>query len=188
MPQSATFMADVPEANGTTMTMAITVEGDKVVAFTTDGVKDEAYFKGTQKDGTMTLTSMYGDTLKASFNGTVVSGTVLMNESNSVPTKFKAASVPAPAGIYTAAHDNMRATWVVRPDHTLTGVMNNSAPGDHKITDAIMAQNQAFMDQVRQMRVNLQLHQAPPMTYGTWTTRMGGTTMNAVRVTGDMSF
>ena len=32
MPPSATFLADVPEPNGPTMTMAVTVEGDQVVA------------------------------------------------------------------------------------------------------------------------------------------------------------
>ena len=70
MPPSATFLADVPEPNGPTMTMAVTVEGDQVVAYATNGTNDEAYFFGTQKDGQMDLMSMYGDNLKASFDGT----------------------------------------------------------------------------------------------------------------------
>jgi hypothetical protein len=90
--------------------------------------------------------------------------------------------------MYTAAHNNSRVTWVVRPDHTITGVMDNSAPGDHNVTDAIMAHDQAFKDQVRQLRQNRQLQQAPQMTYGTWSMHMGTAPMNAVRITGDMSF
>jgi hypothetical protein len=188
MPSPATFMADVPEKNGETMTMAVTVEGEKVVAYATNGTNDEAYFFGTQKDGHMELMSMYGDNLKASFGGGTLTGEVTMNEPNITPVKFAASSVAAPAGLYTATHDTARATWVVRPDHTMTGVMDNSAPGDHKVTDAIMARDQAFKDNVRQMRLDRQLQQAPHMTYGTWSMPMGGSTVTAVRVTGTMSF
>jgi hypothetical protein len=188
MPSSATFIADVPEEGGETMTMAITVEGEKVVAYATNGTDDESYFVGTQKNGQMDLMSMYGDNLKASFDGAKVNGEVAMNETGTAPVKFAASFVAAPAGLYTAAHDNMRATWVVRPDRTMTGVMDNSAPGDHKVTDAIAAREQAFKDKVRQMRLDRQLQQAPHMTYGTWSMQMDGSTVTAVRVTGDMSF
>jgi len=188
MPPSATFIADVPETNGATMTMAVTVEGDNVVAYATNGTNNEAYFFGTQKDGQMDLMSMYGDEVKASFDGTNVTGEMTMNETDAPPLKFAASSVAAPAGIYAATHDTARATWVVRPDHTMTGVMDNSAPGDHKVTDAAMAREQAFKDQVRQMRQDRPLQPAPPMTYGTWSMDMNGSTVTAVRVTGDMSF
>jgi hypothetical protein len=188
MPSSATFIADVPEKNGETMTMAITVEGEKVVAYATNGANDEAYFFGSQKDGQMDLMSMYGDNLKGSFDGGKLNGEVTMNEPNITPVKFAASSVAAPAGMYTATHDTARATWVVRPDHTMTGVMDNSAPGDHKVTDAIMSRDQAFKDKVREMRLNRQLQQAPQLTYGTWSMPMEGSTVTAVRVTGNMSF
>lgn len=188
MPPSATFIADVSENDGAIMTMAVTVEGEKVVAYATNGTNDEAYFFGTQTDGQMDLMSMYGDNLKASFDGATLNGAVTMNETDAKPMTFAATSVVAPAGLYTAAHDTARATWVVRPDHTMTGVMDNSAPGDHKVTDAIMARDQAFKDQVRQMRLDRQLQPAPQMTYGTWSMTMDGSTVTAVRVTGDMSF
>lgn len=191
MPPSATFLADVPETNGATMTMAVTVDGDNVVAYATNGTNgtnDEAYFFGTQRDGQMDLMSMYGDNLNPSFDGTTLTGAVTMNETDAAPLKFAASSVEAPAGMYTATHDTARATWVVGPDHTMTGVMDNSAPGDHKVTDAIMARQQEFKDKVRQMRQDRPLQPAPPMTYGTWSMDMDGPTVTAVRVTGDMSF
>lgn len=188
MPESATFIADMPEPDGKTMTMAIAVEGDKVVAYATNGTNDEAYFFGTEKDGQMDLMSMYGDNLKASFDGTKVDGEITMNQTNARPVKFAASSVAAPAGMYTATHGNARATWVVRPDHTMIGVMDNSAPGDHKVTDAIMAKEQQFKDSVRQMRLDRQLQHAPQMQMDTMESDMGGTMVRVTRVAGNMSF
>ncbi len=188
MPQSADFIADVKEPDGSTITMAITVEGDKVVAYATNGTNDEAYLFGTQKDGQMDLMSMYGDEVTASFDGSNINGEMSMNEEGATLQKFSATRVQAPAGMYTATHGTSRATWVVRPDNTMVGVMDNSAPGDHKVTDAIMAKEQQFKDSVRQMRLNRQLQQAPQMSAGTWSMNMGGTTVTATRVTGDMSF
>src|SRR3954453_16910650 len=101
MPPSATFIADVPENDGATMTMAVTVDGDNVVAYATNGTNDEAYFFGTQKDGQMDLMSMYGDNLNASFDGTKLDGEVTMNETDADPLKFAASAVAAPAGMYT---------------------------------------------------------------------------------------
>lgn len=189
MPAQATFIADMPAAPGALMTtMAITVEGDKVVAYATNGANDDAYFIGTQKDGRIDLDSMYADHLTASFDGQKVSGVITMNENGAAPEKFAASPVAAPAGIYTATHGTSRASWVVRPNHTMSGVMDNSAPGDHKVTDAIAAENQQFKDSVRQMRLGRQMQPAPLMTYGTWSMDMHGKTVTAVPVTGSMTF
>lgn len=81
-----------------------------------------------------------------------------------------------------------RASYVVRPDRTITGVMDNSAPGDHKVTDAVAMQQQQYRDQVRQMRLDQQMQQAPPMQYGTWTTVVHDVPVTATRVSGDMRF
>jgi hypothetical protein len=188
MPESATFIADMPEPDGKTMTMAIAVEGDKVVAYATNGTNDEAYFFGTQKDGQMDLMSMYGDNLKGSFDGSKVDGEITMNEIDARPVKFAASSVTAPAGMYTATHGNARATWVVRPDHTMVGVMDNSAPGDHKVTDAQMAREQQFKDRVRAMRLDRQMQQAPQVRMDTMEADMDGAMVHVTRVTGSASF
>lgn len=188
MPRTATYIADLPAGPGGTMTVAITVEGDKVVAYATNGGDDEAYFFGSHEHGRMSLMSMYADTIEASVTGTNIEGALTMNEKVTVPMKFAAAPVAAPAGIYTADHGGSRASWVVRPNRTMVGVMDNSAPGDHKVTDALAAQDQAFRDEVRQTRIDRQMRPAPQMTYGTWSSQMHGSTVTAVRVTGDMSF
>ena len=104
------------------------------------------------------------------------------------PHEFSAAAASAPAGIYTATMDGARASWVVRPDRTITGVMDNSAPGDHKVTDALAMQQQQYRDQVRQMRLDQQMQQAPPMQYGTWTTVIHDVPVTATPVSGAMRF
>ncbi len=188
MPASATFIADVPDQAGEPMTVAITAENEKVVAYATNGIDDDAYFFGTQRDGQMRLMSMYGDELTASFDGTEIDGEVTMNETDAKPLKFAALPVQAPAGMYTANVGTARATYVVRSNGTATGVMDNSAPGDHKVTDAIMQNELAFKDSVREMRLDRQTQQAPQLNTNTMKTDMGGQRVTAVRVTGDMSF
>ena len=139
MPETADFIAEVQKPDGSTMTMAIAVEGENVVAYATNGTNNETYFFGTQKDGQMELMSMYADEVKASFDGSNINGEMAMNDEGATVQKFTATRVEAPAGMYTAARDNSRATWIVRPNNTTVGVMDNSAPGDHKVTDAIEA-------------------------------------------------
>ena len=94
-PKSAHYIADMPMADGKTMTIGVAVEGDKIAAYACDGSKDEAWFFGTQKDGSLDITSKYQDTLKASFNGTAVVGQLKMND---VDYTFTAASVPVAVG------------------------------------------------------------------------------------------
>ena len=188
MPEMADFIAEVKKPNGSTMTMAIAVEGENVVAYATNGTNNEAYFFGTQKDGQMELMSMYADEIKASFDGSNINGEMAMNDEGATVQKFAATRVQAPAGMYTAARGNSRATWIVRPNNTTVGVMDNSAPGDHKVTDAIAAKDQAFKDSVRQKRLDRQLQQAPQLQMDTMEADMNGSMMPVTRVTGNMSF
>ncbi len=187
MPESANFIAEMPAPDGSTVTMAIAVEGENVVAYETNGTSDEAYFFGTQKDGQMELMSMYSDEVKASFDGTNISGEMMMNTQGATPQKFTASRVQAPAGIYTATHGSARATWVVRANSTTVGVMDNSAPGDHKVTDAQMAREQEFKDRVRQMRLDRQMQQAPQLQMADMEADMGGEMVKVVPVTGNMT-
>ena len=95
---AATFLADMPEPDGTTMTMAVTVEDGKAVAYATNGTDVDAYFFGTEANGKIDLMSMYADNITASFDGTKLSGEMAMNEKGAAPVNFTAASVAAPAG------------------------------------------------------------------------------------------
>ncbi len=188
MPAAATYVADMPGADGKAVTLAITVTGGEVAAYQTNGVDDDAWFFGTQKDGVMSLKSMFHDNLTASFDGNRVNGTLAMNEVGAAPHRFAAEPVVAPAGLYTADLGDARASWVVRPGHPTVGVMNNSAPGDHKVTDQIAADQQQFQDTVRQMRLERNMVPAPPMSPDTRMTVMHDKAVRAVLVTGDMTF
>ncbi|MCX2929730.1 hypothetical protein ORI20_05565 [Mycobacterium sp. CVI_P3] len=187
MPAEGTYIADMTSAGENPMTMAVTVDGDKVAAYATNGTDEEAWFFGTQTAGTMHLTSMYADRIDAVYDGSQLSGTVTMNDGGTSRT-FSAPAVAAPAGIYTATMGGTRASWVVRPNRTMMGVMDNSAPGDHKVTDQLAAEQQQYRDQVRQMRIDQQMRQAPPMRYGTWSATIDATPVTATRVTGGMRF
>lgn len=180
-PKSAHYIADMPMADGKTMTIGVAVEGEDVAAYACDGSSEEAWFFGTQKDGSLDITSKYQDTLKASFNGTGVVGELTMND---VKFQFDAASVAAPAGMYTAEADGIRASWVVRPGNTITGVQFKKS-NDSDVADLVLANEQKFRDQVRQRRLARQLQAAPPLEIGSWKSTINGVPVVAIIVNGD---
>lgn len=180
-PQSAHYIADIPMADGKTMTIGVAVEGDKVAAYACDGSSEEAWFFGTQKDGSLDITSKYQDTVKASLDGTDVAGELKMND---VQMAFRATPAPAPAGMYTAEADGIRASWVVRADNSITGVQFRKS-NDSDVADLVLANEQKFRDQVRQRRLARQLQQAPPLQFGTWKSTINGVPVVAIIVNGD---
>jgi hypothetical protein len=184
-PESGRYIADMPGQNGMTTTMAITVDGDNIAAYATNGTNDEAYFSGTEQNGLIDLTSKYQDHLTGAFDGTTVDGTLTMND---VARSFAAPAVAAPAGMYTTELGDARASWVVRPDHSMMGMQDRMSRRDDELIGQILQGQQDFQDQVRQMRVDRQMQPAPQLMYGTWHVDMNGTPMTAVPVTGNMTF
>lgn len=118
-PESARYMADMESADGQTMTIGISIDGSDVAAYACNGTDDEAWFFGSQNDGATELKSRFRDTLEAQFDGAVATGAVTMD---GVTFDFTANQVSGLAGMYTAESDGVRASWVVRPDGTATGV------------------------------------------------------------------
>ena len=98
-------------ADGKTMTIGISVDGDEVAAYACNGTDDEAWFFGNQTDGSIDIKSRFRDTLQAEFDGGNVDGDLNMN---GVAYQFTAKPVTGEAGMYTAALDGTRASWVVR--------------------------------------------------------------------------
>ena len=119
VPEAARYMADMESDDGQTMTIGLSVEGADVAAYACNGTDDEAWFFGGQTDGVTDLKSRFRDTLTAQFDGAVATGEVVMN---GVSFDFTANQVSGLAGMYTAESDGVRASWVVRPDGTATGV------------------------------------------------------------------
>jgi hypothetical protein len=185
MPQTATFVAQMPEQDGHAMTMAVTVQGDQVAAYACNGTDDEAWFFGSRKDGVMNLTSKFMDTMTATYNGAELTGTLTMDN---VPQPFSARLAAEPAGIYTAAMNGERASWIVMPDGQAMGIQNRTSRRDDELIGEILQQQQDFQDKVRQMRLDRQLQQAPQLNMNTMDAAMDGTMVKVTRVTGSTRF
>ena len=184
-PESGRYVADMPGQDGVTTTMAIIVDGDNVAAYATNGVDDEAYFSGTEENGSIDLTSTYQDHVTGVFDGATVNGTLTMDD---VTQSFAAPVVSSPAGMYTTELGDARASWVVRPDQTMVGTQDMMSRRDGEPIGEILPDQLDSQDDVQQMRVDRQLQPAPTMTYGTWQVDMNGTPMTAVPVTGNITF
>jgi hypothetical protein len=159
-PQSARYIADMKAADGKTMTIGISVDGADIAAYACNGTDDEAWFFGNQTDGKIDITSRFKDTLTASFDGTDVEGDLTMN---GTPYKFNAAPVSGVAGMYTAAVEGVRASWVVREDGSAIGVQFNGGVSGRDFEQAELQQlnEQQFRNGVRNKR---QLQQAQQIT------------------------
>lgn len=182
-PVSARYIADMPMADGKTMTLGVAVDGEKVVAYACDGTDDEAWFFGKQTDGKLDISGKFRDTLNASYDGKDVVGALTMN---GVSYKFSAPQVADPAGMYTAMLDGVRASWVVRPDDTATGVQFNGISGrDFEQAELQQLREQQFREQVRNKRL---LQQASQLQFGTWRSTINGRPVVASLVTGNTTF
>jgi hypothetical protein len=161
-PQSARYVADMKAADGKTMTIGISVEGDSIAAYACNGTDDEAWFFGNQTEGKLDIKSRFRDTLQAEFNGTDVAGDLMMN---GVAYKFTAAPVSGVAGMYTADFEGVRASWVVREDGTAIGVQFNTGSisgRDFEQAELQQLNEQQFRNGVRNKR---QLQQAAQIQF-----------------------
>jgi hypothetical protein len=185
-PQSAKYMADV-EADGKKMTIGISVDGDKIAAYACNGLDDEAWFFGNQANGAIDITSKFHDTLAASFNGSDVTGDLTMNGTKYA---FTAAAVSAPAGMYTADLDGVRASWIVRPDGSVTGVQFNGGVSGRDFEQAELQQLNAaqFQAQVRNKRLLQQADQSVSLKNGTLVSKINGRNVTGKVVTGTTRF
>ena len=176
-PQSAKYIADTTSPDGKAMVIGIAVDGTEIAAYACNGTDDEAWFFGNQKDGKIDITSRFKDTLKAEFDGKDVVGDLTMN---GVAFKFSAPAVPAPAGMYTAELNGVRASWVVRPDGSATGVQFNGGISGRDFEQAELQQlnDQQFRNSVRNKR---QLQQAQQITL--LANRSARSTINGAEVT-----
>jgi hypothetical protein len=166
-PPSGTFIADI-DKGGKKVSIGIAVDGADIAAYACNGTDDEAWFFGSQSDGRIDITSRFRDTLEATFDGTAVAGDLTMN---GVGYRFTAAAAQAPAGVYTADLDGVRASWVLRPDGSAIGVQFNGGITGRDLEQAELQQlrEDAFRVQVRNKR---QLQQAAQLvTLGNGGTR-----------------
>jgi hypothetical protein len=184
VPQSAKFIADMPAAGGKTMTIGIAVDGDEVAAYACNGIDDEAWFFGNQTDGRIDITGKFRDTLSASFDGADMVGDLTMD---GVAYRFTAASVPAPAGMYTGELGGVRASWVVRADGSSIGVQHDSSgrrDNDNR-PNPFLLQEKEFREQVRNRRLLQAASQLSAQQIRTERTEINGHEVALVIVNGN---
>src|ERR1700742_5220980 len=181
-PQSARYMADMTAADGKTMTIGISVDGSSVAAYACNGTDDEAWFFGNQADGKLDIKSRFRDDLKAEFTGSDVAGDLTMN---GVAYKFSAAPVSGAAGMYTADFEGARASWVVRPDGSVTGVQFSPATGQKlEQSDIQKLADDQFRAQVRNTRKLQQASQLTKLQNGSFSSTINGHDVTPTLVTG----
>ncbi|WP_099037408.1 hypothetical protein [Mycobacterium neglectum] len=179
-PQSARYIADMTAADGKTMTIGISVDGDEVAAYACNGTDDEAWFFGNQTDGSIDIKSRFRDTLQAEFDGGNVDGDLNMN---GVAYQFTAAPVTGDAGMYTAELDGTRASWVVRENGSAVGVQfRNNNDDDINVFELNEAR---FRAEVRNRRLLQQAQQIERLQNGSMSSKIDGQDVTPTLVTGD---
>lgn len=185
-PTTATYVADI-EKDGKKMAIGISVDGGDITAYACNGVDDEAWFFGNQADGAIDIKNKFRDTLNAKFTGSDVKGALTMN---GVSYDFTAAPVSTPAGVYSAALDGVRSTWIVRPDGTVIGVQFNGGITGRDFEQAELQQlkDLQFQSQIRNKRILQQADQSVKLVNNKLNSKINGTDVTADRVAGNTRF
>lgn len=118
-PDTADYVGPVPLASGGTLTLAITVEGTRAIAYACDGDTVESWLQGSAADGTLNLTGRNGATLTGRLAEADVRGELAIDGKR---WEFTVAPVAPPAGLYVYAEGGARQSWIVDGAGGVTGV------------------------------------------------------------------
>jgi hypothetical protein len=121
-PAKADYVGKVPTANGV-ITVEISVEGEKAIAYACDGNTVESWLRGSAVDGAVSLKNKDKTSrLEGRLEGTAVAGTLRIGERN---WQFTAPAAPPPAGLYVYDAAGVRSSWIVDGDGGVTGVLRS---------------------------------------------------------------
>ncbi|WP_194819443.1 hypothetical protein [Nocardia sp. XZ_19_385] len=118
-PANADYVATIPLDAGGTMTLEITVEGDKAIAYACDGKTIESWLQGPATNGALKLTGKNDATLTGTHDGTAVNGNLSIGGKQ---WEFSASPVTPPAGLYVYNEGGVRQSWIVDENGGVTGV------------------------------------------------------------------
>ncbi|MGE2720933.1 hypothetical protein [Mycolicibacterium celeriflavum] len=119
-PAKADYVGAVPTAGGE-MTLEISVDGDRAIAYACDGDSIEVWLRGAATNGVVDLASKDGTgVLDGHLEGDAVAGLLTIGEKS---WDFTAPAVESPAGLYTYERDGVRSSWIVDADGDVTGVL-----------------------------------------------------------------
>jgi hypothetical protein len=118
-PAKADYVGKIPIATGT-ITLDISVEGEKAIAYACDGNSIETWLWGTAKNGAVSLASKdKSSRLEGRLEGDSVVGTLWIGEKK---WDFKADPAQPPAGLYVYDEAGVRTSWIIDGDGGVTGV------------------------------------------------------------------
>jgi hypothetical protein len=118
-PAKADYVGKIPTAAGT-ITVEITVQGDKAVAYACDGNAIESWLRGSAANGTVSLANKDKTSrLEGRLQGNAVVGTLWIGEKK---WDFKADPTQPPAGLYVYENAGVRNSWIIDANGGVTGV------------------------------------------------------------------
>jgi hypothetical protein len=118
-PGKADYVGKVPTATGT-ITLDISVEGDRAIAYACDGNSVEVWLRGPATNGTVSLASKDKTSrLEGRLEGSAIVGTLWIGEKTQ---EFKAEPAQPPAGLYLYEDAGVRNSWIIDSDGGVTGV------------------------------------------------------------------
>ena len=118
-PAKADYVGKIPTATGT-ITLDISVEGDKAIAYACDGNSVEVWLRGSAVKGAVSLASKdKARRLEGRLEGSAVVGTLWIGEKK---WDFKADPAQPPAGLYVYDEAGVRSSWIIDGDGGVTGV------------------------------------------------------------------
>jgi hypothetical protein len=137
-PAKADYVGKIPTANGT-ITVEITVDGGKAIAYACDGNSVEAWLRGNAVNGAVSLANKDNTSkLEGHLDGSAVIGTLWIGQKK---WDFNAPVAQPPAGLYVYQNAGVRNSWIVDSNGGVTGVQrredNSTAPAPKLTTDGI---------------------------------------------------
>jgi hypothetical protein len=137
-PAKADYVGKVPTANGT-ITLEITVDGDKAIAYACDGNTVESWLRGSAANGAVSLANKDKTSrLEGRLDGAAIVGTLWISEKK---WDFNAPLAQPPAGLYVYDNAGVRNSWIVDPNGGVTGVQRredgSTTPAPKLTTDGI---------------------------------------------------
>jgi hypothetical protein len=137
-PAKADYVGKVPTANGT-ITLEISVDGDRAIAYACDGNTVESWLRGSAVNGTVSLANKDKTSrLEGRLEGNAVAGTLWIGEKK---WEFNAPAAQPPAGLYVYENAGVRNSWIIDSNGGVTGVQRredgSTAPAPKLTTDGI---------------------------------------------------
>ena len=137
-PAQADYVGKIPTANGT-ITLEITVQGDKAIAYACDGNTVESWLRGSAGNGVVSLANKVKTSrLEGHLEGNAIVGTLWIGEKK---WDVNAPVAQPPAGLYVYDNAGVRNSWIVDPNGGVTGVQRredgSTAPAPRLTTDGI---------------------------------------------------